>query len=66
MAWDMVINPLSKRMIRKGSVLHIKLMKRGIMDENGGIEQKPVESETENVVKIMNNQRVIKYRIKKM
>ena len=66
MTFKMVLNPLTNRHIRQGSVLHMKLIKKGVMSPEGEDLTKQPEEEKEQVERVIEKRKVIKYRIKKM
>lgn len=52
MGFEMVLNPLTKRFIRKGGGLHSKLVRDGVIDEEGKPikTDEPIEVSIEKVV----------------
>ncbi len=71
MPFEIVLNPISGRYIRKGSVLHMSLIKRGLMNSDGPIEPEPQQQdkkiENDTFIKTKDsNKCIVKYRIKKM
>lgn len=78
MGFDLVMNPVSGRMIRKGSVLHMRLIKLGMMTPEGPTPDSPQITVTDDpskseqprdedkIERLRIGNRSVKYRISKL